>query len=217
MYIIGLTGIIGSGKSLVSEIFSSLGVNIIDTDIIAAKLTSGSFYETKNYALIKIKNAFEVFNLDIFNLDGTLNKKNMRTVIFNNQHYKTILENILHPLIYTEVLELINQASIITDDHKNHPYLILVVPLLFKSQKYLDLTSRNIFINCDQASLIARILKRDNITQNLALQIIASQMDANLQRIMAQDILENSINISIEDLTQQVVSLHEKYLELFSK
>ena len=114
---IGLSGGIASGKTIVSDEFSSLGADIIDTDIIARELIfPGS--ETLNEII-------SVFGENVIQDDGNLNRKLMRQIIFSEKDKKIILEKIMHPKIQNEVKLKIQSAS--------GQYQIIVVPLLLQS------------------------------------------------------------------------------------
>ena len=91
---IGLSGGIASGKTIVSDEFSSLGADIIDTDIIARELIfPGS--ETLNEIV-------SVFGENVLMDDGNLNRKLMRQIIFSEKDKKITLEKIMHPKIHNK-------------------------------------------------------------------------------------------------------------------
>ena len=132
MLVIGLTGLIGSGKTTVANLFAQLGAKIIDTDVIAHQLTA------KNGAALALISA--EFGHEILNPAGELNRSRLRELVFNDDQQRERLEQLLHPLIFAAVqheMLLLNNPS----------YIMLVVPLLFRSPKYLALTKRNIFVD----------------------------------------------------------------------
>ena len=99
---IGLSGGIASGKTIVSDEFSSLGADIIDTDIIARELIfPGS--ETLNEII-------SVFGENVIQDDGNLNRKLMRQIIFSEKDKKITLEKIMHPKIHNKVKLKIQSA-----------------------------------------------------------------------------------------------------------
>ncbi|MCB1814934.1 MAG: dephospho-CoA kinase, partial [Candidatus Competibacteraceae bacterium] len=114
MLSIGLTGGIGSGKTAVSDIFGTLGVPVIDTDLIARELV-----EPGQPALTAI---VECFGPACLTPDKRLNRAYLRQCIFTDPIAKKNLENILHPRTRTEVTRRISQLSV--------PYCIVVIPLL---------------------------------------------------------------------------------------
>src|SRR5579863_10047317 len=137
---IGLTGLIGSGKSLVAEYFRRLGIDIIDTDAISHAITS-SGGSAMPYIL-------EVFGEMYITDDGALNRPLMRELIFKNVIEKHKLESILHPLIFEEVVVKVSQTKGI--------YSVIVVPLLFQSPLYHRYVDKSIFVDCDEAAIIDR-------------------------------------------------------------
>ena len=197
---VGLTGIIGSGKSLVAEYFSELGIDVIDTDKISHELT-----EANGLAIPLI---CESFGNDYLLEDGSLDRQKIRSLVFNDISAKNELEKILHPLIYEKAKSNIIECK--------SQYIILVVPLLFRSPKYLELISRSIYVDCDnQDELIRRITKRSNLSAEEAYKIIKSQVSRRTQLDLANDIIHNGVKVSLQDLKMQVVSLHKYYKQIY--
>jgi dephospho-CoA kinase len=193
--LIGLTGLIGSGKTLVSSMFARHGAYIIDTDVIARELTA-----INGDALILLR---QYFGDDYFNLDGSLNRLRLKQLVFNDINKKYQLENILHPMIYDKVLEQLTQIE--------SGIVIIVVPLLFKSPKYLELVQRSLFIDVEQSELINRVLSRDNINIKMVRQILSQQLPRLEQLKLSDDIIDNNGNIN--DLELKVT----KYYNLYGK
>jgi len=192
MLVIGLTGLIGSGKTTVANMFANLGVKVIDTDIIAHKLTA-----PQGKAMNDIVTTFGARFIDA---NGALLRSQMREEVFNNPDSRDKLESLLHPLIYEEVVHQLKNVE---------GYVILVVPLLFKSPKYLKLTSRNIFVVCKYEDIIKRLRVRNGLTQQQVNAILATQVSEDKQILMADDIIYN--NDGLEYLELQVLDLHQKY------
>ncbi len=192
---VGLTGGICSGKSTVSNIFSSLGVPIIDSDIIAREVV-----EPGEAGLEQIVTHFGENTL---NPDGTLNRKQMRNLVFDNSEARKELENILHPLIRRRSDEQLAKL--------NTPYAILSIPLLVET----GLTSavdRVLVVDCPEEIQIERICRRDGTTPEQARAILESQSSRSKRLEAADDIIDNSQ--PLEDLRGIVDSLHKKYLSL---
>lgn len=194
--IIGLTGGIGCGKSIASQIFSSLGINIIDTDVIAKELT-----QTNGQAIQSIR---EIFGDDYLNGDGSLNRGKMRQLVFSDSALRIKLESILHPLILKEVLQQVSQAQ--------SPYVIIAIPLLIESKDYDHLLHRVLVVDCEEQLQISRTMMRSQFSEQQVKAIMATQVsrDARLQK--ADDVLVN--NKDIEYLKTQILQLHHKYLVL---
>ncbi len=194
MFIVGLTGGIGCGKSEVSRLFSELGVPIVDVDIISHQLTAKG-----QKTLQAIVNQF---GTDVLNNDGGLNREYLREIVFNNQEALHALEAIMHPAIYAKTL-------IELEKNVGSPYQILAIPLLFESTKYQKLINRSLVIDCDTATQIDRASKRDGASKSQIEKIIAAQMSRETRNQLADDIISN--NGSLDELKQKVIQLNDKY------
>lgn len=195
MLVIGLTGGIASGKSTVAALFAEKGIDVIDTDVIAKTLTMPGqpAYETM----------VRHFGENILCEDKTLNRRKLREIIFNDQTEKKWLEDLLHPLIHTDMLEQIQ--------HSHTPYTVAVIPLLVETYPY-PYIHRILVIDIDEDVQIARAIKRDNMSEKLTKEIIAQQASKLQRDKFADDIIYN--NDSIAALKEQVDLLHQKYLAL---
>lgn len=196
--IIGLTGLIGSGKTEASNIFSNCGAFIIDTDVIAKDLTKA------NGKAIDYLRTY--FNNEYFNFDGSLNRQKIKELIFNNPQKKFELEAVLHSMIFDEVLLALDKIKI--------GIIIVVVPLLFLSIKYLNIIDKSLFIDVDESILIERVLKRDNMDRKLLLKVISQQMPRIKQVELADHVINNSS--SLFDLKQEIEKQYNLYKNLLS-
>jgi dephospho-CoA kinase len=192
---IALSGGIASGKTYVSNKFSSLGVDIIDTDIIAHEIVLPG-----RSALEEIT---DNFGKSVLQKDGALNRKLMRKIVFEDSKKRLILESILHPKIQNEVKNKISSL--------NGPYQIIVVPLLTKSP-ILKQVNRILIIDCDEKKQLKRLIKRDGISTKLASQIMSSQSDRKERLSIADDIILNDDDF--DSLDTQIIYLHRCYLDL---
>jgi dephospho-CoA kinase len=192
---IALSGGIASGKTYVSNKFSSLGVDIIDTDIIAHEIVLPG-----RSALEEIT---DNFGKSVLQKDGALNRKLMRKIVFEDSKKRLILESILHPKIQNEVKNKISSL--------NGPYQIIVVPLLTKSP-ILKQVNRILIIDCDEKKQLKRLIKRDGISTKLASQIMSSQSDRKERLSIADDIILNDDDF--DSLDAQIINLHRCYLDL---
>lgn len=192
---IGLTGGIASGKSTVCQLFSNLGIAIIDADIIARELV-----EPDKPALLEI---IETFGKQIIQSDGTLNRTSLRKQIFSTPKKKIQLENILHPKIRQQ---LNHQSKQIQAD-----YCILAIPLLIESQ-LTNTVNRILVIDVKEEEQLKRLLHREDINLSDAQKIINSQCSRQQRLAVANDVIIN--NQSIEELKKGVISLDKKYRSL---
>tara|TARA_B100000700_G_scaffold151788_1_gene168497 strand:- start:173 stop:772 length:600 start_codon:yes stop_codon:yes gene_type:complete len=192
-WVLGLTGGIGSGKSAVSAMFEELGIQVVDADIVAREVVKpGSVGLTKITAH---------FGDEILTNNGTLDRAKLRAIIFADESQKQWLNNLLHPLIRESMLSQLKQAT--------SEYVILVAPLLFENglEKYCNHT---LLIDVPVDVQITRTTARDNVSVELAKQIIASQMSRADKQQKAGDILDN--NRPLEAVRSDVQKLHKKYL-----
>lgn len=196
-YIVGLTGGIGSGKTAASNIFARMGVEIIDADEISRSLVnSGSpcFEEVVLH-----------FGRGIVDSTGNLDRAKLRELIFNNEQQKQWLENLLHPLVKQEIERKIEISS--------SKYIIVSVPLLLESGNY-DFIDRILVVDVPEKTQVSRIMQRDGNSENLARQIMDTQVSRDERLKHADDILDN--NNDLGSLEIQIKNLHEKYLRLAS-
>ncbi|MEH6594251.1 MAG: dephospho-CoA kinase [Colwellia polaris] len=198
-FIVGLTGGIGSGKTTVSDMFAKLNIDIIDADIAARTVVMPG-----SKALIAIE---ANFGPDFITPTGELDRTKLRSRIFSNSDDKTWLNNLLHPLIRTEILSQISQAK--------SNYCVLVAPLLIENNLQ-KLVNRVLVINIDEANQIARTAERDPSSVAEIKRIIASQMPSKQRLSFADDVINNQ-DISLEEIQQQVTALDQKYRTLALK
>ena len=192
MLVVGLTGGIGCGKSLVSNLFHQLfNTPIIDADVISKELTESQ--QVIDEIGSKLGNEFVDNN-------NQLLRDQLRQAIFSEPSLRTKLENILHPLVYNEIQRKISKLK--TD------YCIVVIPLLLETKRtnFLD---RILVVDCSVEEQISRVMKRDQCDESHVKNIIATQVDRNTRLSSADDVIENSG--SIEEIKEKVRELHKKY------
>ncbi|GDX54225.1 dephospho-CoA kinase [Methylophilaceae bacterium] len=197
MFIIGMTGGIGSGKSEALKIFKSLSIKVIDLDNISKEIT-----ETSHQAIQEIK---LVFGDAIFDKDNQLDRKKLKEIIFSDKNKKINLEKILHPKIYEEVKKRLNALS-------HESYVVIDIPLLFETNQYTSLISRSLVIDCKENDQIERVKKRDGIDISVIQSIIDQQINRSSRIEKADDVVIN--DGSIAKLEESIKSLHKKYLNL---
>ena len=200
MFVIGLTGGIGSGKSEAAKIFADLGVPVTDVDVISHALTAA------NQPLLA--DIVANFGKEYITAEGALNRGAMRKLVFNDAAARDQLNAILHPAIYQQaVLQLqANQTHI----NKSTPYQILVIPLLFESPRYAPHIDRILLIDCDEATQVARVQLRSNLTEAEIKKIISAQTPRDKQLKLANDVIENGGNVA--ELREKILLIHQKYL-----
>lgn len=192
MRIIGLTGGIGSGKSTVADLFSKLGAPIIDSDVIAREvLTKGNL----------LKKIIAHFGSGILDEKAQLDRTKLRKCVFENVAKRQWLENLLHPLIITEIKQRI--ATL------NASYCVVVIPLLTEVPDAQKLVDRILVVDTPEELQIQRAVERDKSTAEEIKRILASQVDRAQRLKMADDVLSNTGDIAA--LRQAVTELHQRY------
>ncbi|MCH8106465.1 MAG: dephospho-CoA kinase [Proteobacteria bacterium] len=194
MLTIGLTGGIASGKTTISNLFSSHGVPVIDTDILSRHLLD---IDQPGY-----REVVQHFGNKILQSDRQINRRQLRVLVFSDKNQKKMLETLLHPMIFEETQHRIAQHSA--------SYIIVVIPLLFKT-RFQSLVDRTLVVNCSESTQIERLISRDDIEIGLAREMIAQQWSNEERLSLADDIIDNDRN---HDLETGVASQHKKYLSL---
>ena len=192
---IGLTGGIGCGKTTVAWFFEQLNIPVIDADVIAHQLVA-----IGQPALAQIQREF---GTDVFNPDGSLNRKKLRELIFSDPEQKQKLESILHPLVYRSIQAKIKQL--------NTPYCIICIPLIFETNM-TQLVDRILVVDCSFETQIERVQKRDNMTIEKIQSIINSQVSRTFRKSHANDLINNSE--TNDRLAEEVKKLHNLYLSI---
>lgn len=195
MFVVALTGGIGSGKSTATEIFASFGVPIVDVDVISHQLTA-----TGGLLIPAIE---QTFGKGFINADGALNREKMRQLVFNNPQSRLELEAILHPAIHSEAL-----AQLARNSHT--PYQILAIPLLIESSRYLKNINRVLVIDSNESSQISRTMQRSRLTEQEVRNIMSAQISRQERLALADDVIENDGNF--DDLHNKIVRIHKKYI-----
>jgi dephospho-CoA kinase len=195
-FIVGLTGGIGSGKSTAARIFGELGSAVVDTDAISHSLTG-----PEGAAMPALR---EAFGVECVRPDGGLDRAAMRDTVFRDPAARRRLEGILHPLIRREAERQIASAVA--------PYVLLVVPLLLESGRYLPLLQRVLVVDCEPEIQVRRTMTRSGLTREAVAAIMAAQIDRPARLAGADDVIDNSGDEL--SLRAQVERLHTAYLRL---
>lgn len=194
-HVIALTGGIGSGKSTIASLFAERGVPIIDADIIARELTQP---KTSVFSAI-----IEHFGKSVVLKDGSLNRTQLRELVFANLAERRWLENLLHPLIRKQIEESIKKITA--------PYCIVVIPLLFENQPYFFI-NRILVIDTSEKNQMERVAARDHSDPALVKKILQSQVSREVRLAGADDVIVNNGNLA--ELAGQVDRFHQFYLGL---
>tara|TARA_B100001287_G_C22450289_1_gene420172 strand:+ start:105 stop:701 length:597 start_codon:yes stop_codon:yes gene_type:complete len=191
--IVGLTGGIGSGKSVAGEFFYELGIDVIDADDVSKYILDKNI-SGKQLFLDKFGNEFLDENKNI-------NRDLLRSKIFMDKQKKQILESIIHPLVRQELTDFINKSKSI--------YKIIMVPLIYETNSQ-DFYDKIIVVDCDEEEQIKRATKRDNKKEQDIINIIKNQASRKERISIADEIILN--NGSLINLKNQVIKIHQKLL-----
>ena len=194
-FTVALTGGIASGKSEVARHFAALGASVIDADVVAHELVQPGMP-----ALAEIASAFGPQMLDA---QGSLERAQMRTLIFGDAAARRRLEAILHPRVRAEML--------LRTDAATGPYALLVIPLLVETAGY-DWVDRVAVVDLPRELQLARAIARDRMAPSLAEAMIDAQASREQRLAAADDVIDNSG--TPDALDAQIAALHEKYLDL---
>ncbi|WP_440892803.1 dephospho-CoA kinase [Aeromonas dhakensis] len=199
MYVVAITGGIGSGKTTVANQFAELGIEVVDADILAREVV-----EPGTPALAAIA---AHFGADVIAPDGRLDRRQLRERVFTDPQAKDWLNALLHPLIRSEMQRQCAAAR--------SPYCLLVVPLLVEN-RLTALANRVLVIDVDEATQIERTCRRDGVSREQAEAILAAQASRTERLAAADDVLDNQ-NGTPEAIKSRIFALHETYLAFASQ
>lgn len=194
-YVVGLTGGIGSGKSVIAELFARRGADITDADRVSHQLTQ---VHAPGWQALR-----QAFGPDYFAADEALDRAKLRRAVFADPQMKSRLEAVLHPLIAAKIEEELA--------HLRGPYALLVVPLLLETGRYRDRLDRLLVVDCPEETQVLRVKARSGLRDEEVRAMMASQATRATRLAAADDIIDNSGPISA--LEAQVASLDTLYRE----
>jgi dephospho-CoA kinase len=193
--VVGLTGGIASGKSLVERMFVKLGATVIDTDVIAREVVAPG-----EPGLAAVSAAF---GPRVLLASGEINRPVLRSLVFEDETKRRELEAILHPLIRERTRAKLAALDV--------PYALVAVPLLVETS-FGELVDRILVVDCPESMQLERLTRRDGIPRTEALAMVRAQVDRATRLRAAHDIIDNS---GATDATRrQVELLHQRYLDL---
>ena len=194
MFVVGITGGIGSGKTAVTDHLETLGITVVDADKAARVVV-----EPGTPALAEIAAHFgSAILLD----DGALNRAALRELVFNDSAQRKILEGITHPRIREEIARQLSAAT--------SPYVVLSSPLLLESgqNSFADYV---VVVDVPEAVQVDRTMRRDDNSESLVKQIMAAQLDRQTRLSRADEAISN--DDTLEALHTEVEALHQRLLD----
>ena len=191
--IVGLTGGIGSGKSVAGKYFIELGIDVIDADHVSKNILD------KN---TKAKDLFiKKFGKKFLDKNNNIDRDLLRAEIFIDEDKKDLLESIIHPIVRDEITEFINKSDSI--------YKIIMVPLIYETNSK-DFYDKIIVIDSDENNQIERASQRDNKSRDDIMNIINNQASREQRNTIADEIILN--NSTLDDLKNKIIKVHQKLL-----
>jgi dephospho-CoA kinase len=193
---IGVTGGIGSGKSLVCRIFQVLGAPVYDADSRAKILMT-----TDGILIDKIKKEFGTLS---YHANGGLNREYLGANVFGNPDKLKRLNELVHPQVALDYEKWVTM-------HATHRYVIKEAALLFESGSYKVLDGV-IVVTAPVEMRIQRVLARDkHRTREDIEKIISNQLSEEEKLVKANYVIKNDEK---ELIIPQVLKLHERFNSL---
>jgi dephospho-CoA kinase len=193
---IGITGGIGSGKSTISKIFEVLGIPVFYADDHAKRVMTDD--------AILIEAIQKTFGKESYFDNGSLNRKYIANIVFNDAAQLSKLNAIVHPATFRSFDNWLTRVDI------KVPYILKEAALLFESDSY-KMCDRSVMVYAPHNMRIERVLLRDGITRQEAEARNAKQFDDKKKLEMADYVIEND---DTELVIPQVLILHEQFLKL---
>jgi dephospho-CoA kinase len=193
--VVGLTGGIASGKSVVTAMFVALGAGLVDTDVVAREVVAPG-----EPGLTAVR---EAFGRRILLPSGELDRTALRSLVFADAAKRHRLESLLHPMIRARTLQKLTEIAA--------PYAIVAVPLLVETD-FGRLVDRVLVVDCPEHLQLERLMKRDALPRADALAMLKAQADRATRLKAAHDVIDNSG--TREATRTQVEQLNRRYLEL---
>jgi dephospho-CoA kinase len=198
MFIVGLTGGIGSGKSTIANYFIEKDIVVVNTDHLSRKVVS-----LGTPALSQIKGRF---GAEIVEENGLLNRRKLREIVFSDENERIWLERLLHPRINEALIEKVKVA--------NSNYVVVESPLLLETDQH-KIVHRILVVDVSEQTQLDRALARDGGSTASIKAIMASQLSRTARLKKADDIIDNELHI--DSLHDRLDVLHLNYTKLAKK
>ena len=201
MLVIGLTGGIASGKSLVAERFAALGIPVIDSDALAREVVAPGSEG--------LEAVIAAFGRECLDAEGALDRARLRQRIFSDDDARRRLEGIVHPRIAAS-----RHTRLETARQVGHPYSVSAIPLLVETGLTTE-CDRVLVVDAPEAVQVERLLQRDGGDAAEARAILERQSPRWARLQHADDVIDNGDAVPPRtSLDPQVRSLDRKYRRL---
>ncbi|MBE0646287.1 MAG: dephospho-CoA kinase [Bacteroidales bacterium] len=190
---VGLTGNMGSGKSTVASIFSTLHVPVYHADLEAKKMYQRDDVLKKTVSLAGDK---------ILDLHGNLDRQALAKVAFSNPTILQSLNQLIHPLVREDFIAW-------TAKHHHYPYIIHEAAIIFESG-FREEYDKVIYVSCPESIAIDRIERRDHLSVEMIRQRMQFQLPDNEKTGLADFVVLNDGNTLV---IPQVLKIHQDLLK----
>ena len=188
---IGLTGNIASGKSEIARMLADRGATVIDADLLAREAVQP---ETQ-----ALKDIVKRWGKDVLKKDGSLDRAALRQIVFADQSELDALNRIVHPGVTR-----LRDREIALARERGDPIVVCVIPLLFE-RNIVEEFDAIVLVDAPRPLRLERLVASRGMEATDAMNMIASQMPAELKRARADFVIEN--NGSLQDLERDVDTL----------
>jgi dephospho-CoA kinase len=187
-----LTGGIGSGKSTVAGLLAARGACVVDADAVSRQTTAAG-----GAAIAPIAQAF---GAQVIGASGALDRAAMRELIYRDPQARARLEAIIHPLVRTAMEQQVAAAR-----QTGCRWLVLDIPLLVEGlARWRSQLDRIVVVDCPPETQITRVMARSQLTQGEVARIIAVQATRAQRLAVADHVIDNGAQTTLEDLAAQV-------------
>jgi dephospho-CoA kinase len=191
--IVGLTGGVASGKSLVSGELKRLGAHIIDADVISREIVEPGEPAYREIA--------SVFGKGVLRADGTIDRRALGGIVFSDPGKLKILNEITHP----RIIEKIGSAIKALQAKGGDPLIVVDAALLIEVGLHKEM-SKVIVVYADEEKQVQRIISRDHLIEKEARERINAQMPLREKLRYADFVIDN--NGRVEDTLKSVKELY---------
>ncbi len=192
-YTVVITGGIGSGKTTASDYFASLGIDVVDADIVARQVVA--------QGQPAYKQIIERFGEHVTQANGDLDRQQLRALVFNDKAHLNWLNRLTHPLIKQQMQQQLSQSQ--------SEYAVAVIPLFAESNDPLQ-ADRVLWIRSSLDNQLHRAAARDQAYRDQIEKIAQAQATDDMRQQIADDIVNNDGDL--KSFYKQLEQLHQQYL-----
>lgn len=195
MFKVGITGNIGSGKTTVCKVFEVLGIPVFYADDAAKKVMTDD--------QLLISGIKEAFGNEAYFTDGSLNRKYIGNIVFNDEDKLKQLNELVHPAVFRAFDAWVEQQI-------HAPYVLKEAAILFESGSYKK-CDRSLLIAAPFQTRMERVMQRDGVSEEEVQKRESRQYPQEKKEQLADDII---LNDNTQLVIPQVLQLHQLYLSL---